>query len=123
MAEAAGGGLVGTLYIRLVGQNDDLNKKMEESESKVKKHSKGMEEAAHSLMHVLGALGLAFGIHEIVDFIKETIHATDELKKLSEELGISIEKLAGFQFAAEKANIGDQTSIPTCRRTKYLSRR
>lgn len=111
MAEATGGGLVGTLYIRLVGQNEDLNKKMEDSEQKVKKHTKGMEAAAESLTHVLEALGLAFGVAEIVHFIKETIEATDELKKLSEELGIGIEKLAGFKFAADKANVGDQFSI------------
>lgn len=103
--------MLGTLYVRLVGQTDDLNKKMEESESKVKKHSKGMEEAAEHLKGVLEALGLAFGLAEIVHFVKETIEATDQLQKLSVELGIGIEKLAGFKYAADKANIGDQFQI------------
>jgi hypothetical protein len=107
MAEAASSGLVGTLYVRLMGQTDDLNNKMKDSEEKVKKHTKGMEVAAESLTHVLEALGLAFSIAEIVSFAKETIHAADEIKKLSQEIDMSIDKVAGLKFAADKANIGE----------------
>jgi hypothetical protein len=109
MAEAgAAGGLLGTLYIRFTAQTDDLNKKVDESEKKVTKGAKAMEKATESLAHVLKALGLAWGIHEVVDFVKETIHGADELKKFSQEIGITINQLAGLKFAADKANIGDQ---------------
>lgn len=108
MAEAGtAGGLLGTLYIRFTAQTDDLNKKVEESEKKVTKSARAMETAIHSLKHVLGALGLAWGLHEIVEFVHETIHGADEIKKLSQELGLAIDQVAGLKFAADKANIGD----------------
>lgn len=106
MAEAAGG-LLGTLYIRFTAQTDDLNKKVDESEKKVTKSADHMTHSVEGLKHVLEALGLAWGIHEVFDFAKETIHAADELKKLSQELGIAIDQLAGLKFAADKANVGD----------------
>lgn len=107
MAETSGG-LLGTLYIRFTAQTDELNKKVEDSEKKVTKSAHAMEKATESLHHVLKALGLAWGIHEVIEFVKETIHGADELKKFSQEIGIAIDQLAGLKFAADKANIGDQ---------------
>lgn len=109
MAEGAtsGGGLLGTLYIRLTAQNEELDKKMDDSEKKVSKSTKAMEHAAESLTHVLGALGIAFGLHQVISFVEDVIKGTDELKKFSQELGIGIDKLAGLKFAADKANIGE----------------
>jgi len=110
MADASGsaGGLLGTLYIRLTAQTEDLDKKMDASEKSVKKHSEGMEKAVEGVKTVLEALGLAWGVHELLEFVEGVIKGTDELKKFSVELGISIDKVAGLKFAADKANIGDE---------------
>lgn len=106
-AGSSAGGLLGTLYIRFTAQTDDLNKKVEDSEKKVTKSTKAMEKSAVNLHGVLKMLGLAWGVHEVAAFVKETIHGADELKKFSEEIGIAIDQLAGLKFAADKANIGD----------------
>jgi hypothetical protein len=105
-AGSSAGGLLGTLYIRFTAQTDDLNKKVEDSEKKVTKSTKAMEKSAVNLSGVLKALGLAWGVHEVAAFVKETIQGADELKKFSEEIGIAIDQLAGLKFAADKANIG-----------------
>jgi hypothetical protein len=109
MADAAGAaGLLGTLYIRLTAQVSDLSKNMDDAEKKVTASSNKMDKAAQLLKSTLGALGLAFGLSKVVGFIKETINGADEMKKFSEELDIGIDKLAGFKFAADKANVGEQ---------------
>lgn len=114
MAEAAtagggsgAGGLIGTLYVRLTAQ-DDMSKKVEDTEKKVVKSTDKMGKAAMNLKGILTGLGVAFGLREIVGFVKDVIQGADELKKFSLELDISIDKLAGLKFAADKANIGEQ---------------
>lgn len=112
MAEAgSAGGLIGTLWIKLTAQNDELNKKMDDSEKKVVSASEKMSHAVEGLTHVLEALGVAFVVEKMVEFVHETIESIDELKKFSQEIGITIDKLAGLKFAADKANIGDQFQI------------
>lgn len=102
------GGLLGTLYVRFVAQTEDFNKKVDDTEKKVVKTTKVIEKAVHGLTDVLKALGLAWGIHEVVEFVHQTIEAADELKKFSTEIGIAIDRMAGLKFAADKANIGGQ---------------
>jgi hypothetical protein len=106
-ATSSAGGLLGTLYIKFTAQTDELNSKVEESEKKVVKSTEHMAHAAEFLKSTLETLGVVWGLSEIVAFAKETIHAADEIKKLSAELGLSIDKVAGLKFAADKANIGD----------------
>jgi hypothetical protein len=109
MADAAGGsGLIGTLYVNFTAQTADLTKNVKDAEKEVVKSAEGMGKAVDLLKSSLAALGIAFGIHEVVSFVKDVINGADELKKFSEELNINIDRLAGFKFAADKANIGDQ---------------
>jgi hypothetical protein len=108
VAEAgAAGGLIGTLFVRLTAQTAELDKNMAESEKKVVHSAEHMSHAAEGLKHALELLGLAFTAHEIVEFVKGAVEGADEMKKFSTEVGISIEKLAGFKFAADKANVGE----------------
>lgn len=109
MADAgASSGLIGTLFIRFTAQTSELDKNVAESEKKVSHSVEVMDKSVEFLKHSLEALGIAFGIHKIVDFVKDVIEGADQLKKFSEELDIGIETLAGFKFAADKANVGDE---------------
>ena len=87
---------------------------------------KGMETAFAGLDNVAGripllgtALASAFGAISFTGIVKGAIDAADELNDLSQKLGISVEDLSGFKFAAEQSG----TSLEgVARGVKALSR-
>lgn len=62
----------------------------------------GLGDVAKSLGPAIAA---GFSISAIVQFAGAAINAADEMGKLSQKLGISVEKLAGYQFAAEQSGL------------------
>lgn len=99
--------LLGTLFINLTAQNATFLRNVKDSQEAMGKASESIAKSAEFAKKSLEVLGIAFGIHEIKDFIKDTLEATDHLKKFSEEIGGAIEEVAGLKFAADKANVGD----------------
>lgn len=51
-------------------------------------------------------IGLAFGLHEIGEFVKGQIEAAGQLRHTSEALGIGVGDLQAFQYAAQGAGLG-----------------
>jgi hypothetical protein len=63
----------------------------------------GFSAAAFTASNALSAIGVTAGAGAFVGFIKNSIDVADELSKLSQKTGISIETLAGLKFAADQS--------------------
>lgn len=65
-----------------------------------------MEGLAKLAERVGATIGLAFGLHEIGEFIKGQVELGAELLHTSEILGLGVEELQAFQYAAVNAGLG-----------------
>ncbi len=57
-------------------------------------------EAVHGIEKILGALGIGFGAHELLEKITSVAEGMDKLKSASEKTGASVENLSRLQFFA-----------------------
>lgn len=69
----------------------------------------GAAGALRGFAGLLGAFGIGLSIASIVKFTKAQIDSADELSKLSQRLGTSVEDLSAFQFAAGLAGASSET--------------
>jgi|GEM_PF-6434232 len=58
-----------------------------------------------TVLDVAGALGIGFSIAGIVDFVKQTIEADNQLGNMSKTLGISTEQLSALRAEAKKSGL------------------
>src|SRR5690348_18465026 len=58
-----------------------------------------------TVAELAGALGIGFSIAGIVDFVKQTIEANQQLGNMSKTLGISTEMLSALDQEAKKSGI------------------
>lgn len=73
-------------------------------------------EGTHSLLEKVGAtIGIAFGLHEISEFIQGQIELAVELGHTSEMLGIGVEDLQAFQYAAANAGLSSEEATTAIR--------
>lgn len=99
---------VGKLKVRLIGDNDRLNKAVRKSENRLKSF-------AASVRRVIGtklvgafkdagaAMGAALG--GAVLGLRQVINEMDKLTKLSRSIGVPVEELSKLQFAAELSGV------------------
>ena len=66
----------------------------------------GVSSAVEGAKHALELLGVAATIHEFVEMGKRAVEAGDQLAKLSEKTGISVERLSELKFAGQLADVG-----------------
>lgn len=75
------------------------DKKLDHSAEKMK----GLAETA---MKAGEAIGIAFGLHEISEFIQKQVELGTQLLHTSEMLGLSTDELQAFQYAGSNAGLG-----------------
>ncbi|MCL4778919.1 MAG: phage tail protein [Gammaproteobacteria bacterium] len=68
----------------------------------------GLASAAQSVNGVLGNLGLAVTAAGMVALVKSSINAGDELSKMSQRVGISVETLSLWNPAAQQAGVSSE---------------
>ena len=98
--------------IKVDGDVSPLRQKLREAGNSFKQF--GAEGAAsieritaplRGLTGLFGAFGAAISVAGFVAFAKKGIDAADSLNDLSQQLGISVENLAGYKLAAESSGI------------------
>ncbi len=65
----------------------------------------GFGQMASMARKVAGALGVAFGVREIVRFGQEALELGDQMAKLSQSTGVSVENLSALKYAADLADV------------------
>jgi uncharacterized protein YjbJ (UPF0337 family) len=63
------------------------------------------EKMTNTFKNVAGALGLAFSTDAIVEFGKHAIDVADELNKMAQKVGISVEALSALRVQANLSNV------------------
>jgi len=101
--------VAGSLEIQMLAKMARLQRDMNEGKRIVKRSTDDMGAAVNKLKGLLGALGLGFGAVQIGRFISNTIDAQDKLAKLSRQLNISVENLAGWGHAAQLSGFDTET--------------
>lgn len=67
-----------------------------------------LQAAFGGLTSTLGALGGAAGVGALTGLIKNSIDAADELGKLSQRVGVTVESLSELQYAGKLADVGTE---------------
>lgn len=67
--------------------------------------AKQIEGAFSGLNDVLGKVGVGLSAAGIVSFIKSGIDAADDLNKLSQKVGVTVESLSALQYAAKLSDV------------------
>lgn len=104
--------IAGTLEIQLLAGIARLQKDMQEAQRIVGGAMSNIEGAVGGLRKAFGALGITLGVGAFVAMIKGSVDAQDALRDLSKTTNISVEDLAGLQFAAKQSGT-EITSLAT----------
>lgn len=103
---------VGTLLIDIAANTARLQQDMEQAKSTVDKAMAGIASAANIAKTALGALGVGATIAGIKGFVTSTAEAVGALKTLSDQTGVSVERLSAFRTVAKYADT-DLASVAT----------
>ena len=79
---------------------------VEVDDKKLDKVDEKLEGLVGMAESVAGALGIAFGLHEVSEFIQGQIELGAQLAHTSEILGLSVGDLQAFEYAAKNAGLG-----------------
>lgn len=91
----------GALELVLMANIARLQQDMDKAKSVVGGAMSGIERAAGIATNALGALGIGLSINAFANLIKGSINAQDELGKMSQRIGVSVESLAGLDHASK----------------------
>ena len=111
------------------GEISPLRQKLREAAADLKKFGQeggqavsGMTGPLEMLRSKFVAIGAALTAGGIMAFIQRTIDAADNLGKLSQKIGVSVEDLAGFQHAANLSDLSlEQFSQGVKQLSKYMT--
>lgn len=68
----------------------------------------GLQRSAMSLRGMLGGIGVALSAGGLASFVKSSIDAADNLGKLSQKVGITVENLSALQYAAKLSDVSTE---------------
>jgi hypothetical protein len=74
----------------------------------IKRSMREVEGASGKLQTSLAGIGAGLSVAGLAAFAKSGINAADELGKLSQKVGVSVESLSAFQYAAKLADVSSE---------------
>jgi hypothetical protein len=92
--------VAGQLEIQMIANMARLHSDMKKADSTVTGAMTKISSAVSGAMKLLGALGLGLSVNLFGRFIKGSIDAQDNLAKMSQQINVSVESLAGLGHAA-----------------------
>lgn len=98
----------GELIIDLAANVARLQKDMREATNVVSRASKQMEGAAGAVKTALGALGFGVSTALMVSFTRAAVDAADQMGKLSQKVGVSVESLSALDYAAKLSDVSTE---------------
>lgn len=92
--------IAGALEIQLLANIARLQQDMDKAKSIVGNTMGNIDKAVGVAKTALNALGVGLSVNYFVKMIKGSIDAQDELSKMSQRIGVSVQGLAGLEHAA-----------------------
>jgi lambda family phage tail tape measure protein len=96
---------IGSLILRLEANMVSFESDMGKAGHAAEKMGERVNRAVETAKHALEALGVAVSLHEFASMVGETIKMTDEMGKMSQKIGISVESLSALKFSAHLADV------------------
>jgi len=97
---------VGELQIVMSANMARLSNDMRQAKGMVGSTMSSISRSVAVATSVLGALGLGLGVAMFARMVKGSLEAQDQLSKMSQKVGVSVEALAGLKHAAELSGFG-----------------
>lgn len=92
--------LAGTLEIQLMAQLSRLASDMKQAETIVGGSMKSINSSVEGAKDLLKDFAAAFSIEKMMEYAKHVLETADNLGKMSQKIGISVEDLSKLRFAA-----------------------
>lgn len=89
-----------TIEIEMLAKMAKLHDEMQKANTVVGNTMGSINSAVSGAVKVLGALGIGLSVNYFKNMIAGAINAQDELSKMSQRINVSVENLAGLEFAA-----------------------
>lgn len=100
--------IVAVLTAKVDGFLSSLTQASSASDKSTAQISKGfasIQKQINGVESALQALGVAFGVHEAIDFVRNIINAEEQLGNLAQKAGITAESLGGLAFGVKNAGV------------------
>lgn len=94
----AKGAVIGALRVVLGADTAQFEKGMKQAQSRLSGFSSGMAKAAAGVAAAMAGMGAAFGVA-----VRGMLDDADKLSKLSQSIGVPIERLSALKYAAEQS--------------------
>lgn len=82
--------------------------KTKQAFDEIKRGMRDVEGASNSLRNSLAGIGVGLSLGGLAAFVKSGIDAADELGKLSQKVGVTVESLSALQYAAKLSDVSTE---------------
>jgi len=96
---------VAQLVIEMAANVARLEKDMARARNSVDGAMRKIQASVRVAMRALGALGLGLGAAQLVGFVRSAINAGDQMVKLSQQVGIATQNIAGLQLSFRQGGV------------------
>lgn len=86
----------------------DVEARLARFEQGIKSMESTVQRAAGAMSSALGAIGVGLSAAGLTAFIKNAIDAADNLNKLSQRVGVTVENLSALQYAGKLADVSTE---------------
>ncbi len=98
-------GSLGSLVVELSANMAQFQSDMGRAAHIAEQNMEKVNQAAEMAKRGLEALGIGLGLHEFAEMIKGTIEAADQLGKMSQKVGVSVEALSALKYSASLSDV------------------
>lgn len=97
-----------SLSVKLDLQTAQFQKGMDQANKQIDRMERGFKKTSNVIKSFAGGLAAAFSVRAIVEFGKATLAAADNMSKLADATGLSVEEFQRLSHAAELGGVSTQ---------------
>lgn len=99
---------LGELIFKMSADTAQLRTDMADTRRMVGEHSGQIAKSAEFAKAAIETLGIAFGVHEMVEWVRSSVDVADQANKTAQKIGVTTEALTGLQYAAKLADVDNE---------------
>jgi len=96
------------LVVRLEAESSKLHSELQRANSQISRFGKNTQNAMGLAKKAIAGLSVGIVLGKLSSMAKEAIDAGDQLGKMSQKVGLSVEKLSALQYSASLADVSTQ---------------
>ena len=96
------------LVVRLEAESSKLHSELQRANAQISRFGKNTQNAMGLAKKAIAGLSVGIVLGKLASMAKEAIDAGDQLGKMSQKVGLSVEKLSALQYSASLADVSTQ---------------